>query len=477
MKLTLQDANELMLRGAIALAQLEAAGIRVDMPYLASAIDVASKKISTLETKLTNDKIWRVWKRRYKEKANLRSRPQLCTVLFDDLGIPYDEEKYGRTTGEQRKSTEEVIAGIDHPFARRYTRLQKAHGLKTRLTSLQKEVVGDRLHCDFKLHAARSYRSSSGQDREEKASAKGFNFQAVPHRDEEQAAAIRRAFIPSPGCVMPEVDMSSFEWRIAAAVWKDPAMIAYVKEGRDVHRDLAARMFLCKQDQVSSKMRHFGKNGFVFPVLYGSYYVQVARNVWKVLPDELMADGETSVLGYLRRQGIKELGRCIDKEEPVKGTFEWVVKRVEEWFEESFSTFIAGKDEAIKEYRETGSFQMVTGFVVNGAGYSNNAVLNYRVQGSAFHCLLKGIIEIVRRIRKYRFKTLLTGTIHDSIEGDSPRKETSSFLEMCREVLTEWLPKQWPWIIVPLGIECKIGERNWHDSVVWVPKNGVWQPV
>lgn len=96
-----------------------------------------------------------------------------------------------------------------------------------------------------------------------------------------------------------------------------------------------------------------------------------------------------------------------------------------------------------------------------------NDVSNYPIQGSAFHFLLRALIEIDRRLRKRKMRSKLVGQIHDSIVGDVHAKELDDFIEMVVDVMTVWLPRKWrSWIIVPIQAEaevCPVG-GNWHQK-------------
>ena len=119
---------------------------------------------------------------------------------------------------------------------------------------------------------------------------------------------------------------------------------------------------------------------------------------------------------------------------------------------------------------------MVTGFVVRGI-YSKNARLNYVVQGPSFHCLLWMLIELVTKdLRRYKMKAKVVNTIHDCVVGDVPRKEVQNYINLVREIVEVKLPKAWPWLTIPLEVECECCEENWFFKVPWVETNGVWGP-
>lgn len=109
----------------------------------------------------------------------------------------------------------------------------------------------------------------------------------------------------------------------------------------------------------------------------------------------------------------------------------------------------------------------MTGFRLDGV-YRRNEVLNYPIQGSAFHCLLWSLIEIQKELDRQRMKTLLVGQIHDSILGDSPPEELDDFLSLSEEVMTKRLLKEWKWINVPLKVEAEVSgvDESWFNKKV-----------
>ena len=82
MKLTLEDANVLMHEGAIALAQVEANGMRVDVPRLERTIGKVERRIKELEGRLREDDVFKTWRKIFGQKTNLGSGPQLGRILF-----------------------------------------------------------------------------------------------------------------------------------------------------------------------------------------------------------------------------------------------------------------------------------------------------------------------------------------------------------------------------------------------------------
>jgi DNA polymerase I-like protein with 3'-5' exonuclease and polymerase domains len=111
---------------------------------------------------------------------------------------------------------------------------------------------------------------------------------------------------------------------------------------------------------------------------------------------------------------------------------------------------------------------MLSGFRVSG--YLNRKkVINYPVQGTAFHALLWCLIRISYLLKKYKMKTKLIGQIHDDAVSDVPEKELSNYIEIALDVITVQLKKHWPWIITPMQVEIETTpiDGSWYEKKLW----------
>lgn len=471
---TTKDAYNLIHEGALALAEIEAAGLRIDTVHLDNSIKKVSRQIVELERKLRNDEVYDVWRKEYGQKANLGSRPQLAKIIFEKLGFKHRGEKTeGGESGNQRLRANEIaFEHVDLPFIKRLFRMEKLKKLKgTYLDGLKKEVVDGYLHPFFNLHTVETYRSSGSHP----------NFQNIPIRNVLIGEIIRKCFIPREGNALIEIDYGALEWVIASAVWKDPKMVEYSSDPtKDIHRDKAAEIFSCNIDQVEKKgMRYIAKNQFVFPKLYGSYYKKMARNIWESIDkyNLKLKDSNIPVGQWLKEKGITKLGKCDPKLEAKPGTYEYYIKCVEEKFDSDFHVLCDAKWNMTNEYKKQGWFRTVTGFVIKGV-YSDNFLYNAPIQSAAFHCLLWSLIRLVKEIKKKKFKSKVVGQIHDCVLCDCPMNELQDVLAMAKRIMTEDIRKYWDWIIAPLKAEVDVvmpGE-TWFDKKVWVENNGIWGP-
>ena len=105
----------------------------------------------------------------------------------------------------------------------------------------------------------------------------------------------------------------------------------------------------------------------------------------------------------------------------------------------------------------------MTGFVCQGV-MSRNDTYNWPIQGPAFHLLLWSLIRMVKWTVKQKMRSLVVGTIHDSIEADVHKGELDEFVAKIVKVMTVDVRRHWPWVVVPLGVEVEVSETNWFEK-------------
>lgn len=460
-----KGACELLLRGSLALSQMEGNGVRVDIAYLDQQRKDLAIKITEGEERLRQAPEYRAWQRRYGARANLGSAEQLGRVLFEELG----HKSLERTATGRFRADEAVLSRVKIPFVQDYLRVKKQKKLaSTFLSGLKRETVEGYFHPSFNLHLAATYRSSSGTDRDNVYADKDLNFQNLPVRRKDLAESIRRCFIARPGHRIVETDFGAIEVRISACYHKDPTMVEYLHTGYDMHKDMACECFLLKPEQVTKDTRGEAKNKFVFPQFYGDFFATCAKSLWRAAEDGLTAkygDEQIPMLEHLARQGIDCLGDTGDYRELPAGSFMAHMQEVEHRFwDERFSVYSQWKRNWWQEYLKKGYIDTYTGFRIGGL-YERNKIINYPVQSAAFHCLLWSIIQMQNWINTTGKKTLLVGQIHDSLLADVPEDEVDEYLKKCVQVMTVDLPRHWKWINVPMVIEAKVSptEGSWHE--------------
>ena len=190
---------------------------------------------------------------------NISSPKQLGDVLFDELALIPERAK--KTAGGQRSTRESELEKIRdlHPIVGQileYRELKKL--LSTYIDTLPPMLDKEhRLHAEFLQAGTTTGRMASQNP----------NLQNIPLHS-ERGRAIRRAFIAPPGSTLVALDYSQIELRLAAILSGDGKLCSIFREGRDVHREVAAMVFGVGHDKVDSEMRRRAKV-INFGILYG----------------------------------------------------------------------------------------------------------------------------------------------------------------------------------------------------------------
>jgi DNA polymerase-1 len=438
----------LIHRGVLALARAERYGIRIDTEYCQKQRQRLTRKIEYYKKKLQATKFYKRWEHIYRGKTNIHSNYQLSNILYNHMKIT--PPKY--TGSGQGATDEDALKRIDLPELKLILEIRKWTKIcDTYLEQFIRETNSDGyMRPAFELHTVRTYRSSSSNP----------NFQNIPKRDKEAMQTCRRAILPRPGHTLVEADFSALEVNIAACYHHDPNMLSYLHDkNSDMHGDMAKQIFfldkLDKSIPEHKLLRQAAKNGFVFPQFYGDYYKNNAIGIcdWVQLPVNKKwkkSDGITlpegiTVAKHLRQNGIKSSDDFVEHMREVEDHF-WNVR---------FRVYKQWKERWIEEYYKKGYLQMYTGFICSGV-MRKNEIVNYPIQGSAFHCLLKTFIKLDERMRKEKWNSRLIGQIHDSLVMDVDPNELDYIEGVLKQIVSEELPKEWPWIIVPLEIEVEV---------------------
>jgi DNA polymerase-1 len=232
------------------LRRMESRGIVVDKKYLE---DLSKEYHTELDA---------IAKRIYKaagEEFNISSPKQLGDILFDKLGL--EPEKQKKTATGQRSTRESELEKLrdQHPIIGdilSYRELSKLLGtyIDTIPTLLDQE---SRLHTTFIQTGTSTGRLGSENP----------NVQNIPIKS-ELGRRIRNAFVASPGTELVAFDYSQIELRIAALLSGDEELADIFRNGRDVHAEVAARVF-GKDSGVEPYEQRRRAKVINFGILYG----------------------------------------------------------------------------------------------------------------------------------------------------------------------------------------------------------------
>jgi DNA polymerase-1 len=232
------------------LRKMEKRGVKVDRAFLKDLSKQYSKELKKISERI------------YKAAGgefNIASPKQLGDVLYDKLAL--GNGKIKKTAGGARSTKESELVKMrdQHPIIddilsyRELSKLLSTY-IDTLPTLLDKE---DRVHTTFLQVGAGTGRIASIDP----------NLQNIPIKT-DLGRAIRKAFVADKGYKLVSFDYSQIELRIAAMLSKDKSLADIFITGRDVHTEVAARVFHVKEKDVTYEMRRRAKV-INFGILYG----------------------------------------------------------------------------------------------------------------------------------------------------------------------------------------------------------------
>src|SRR5580704_15987905 len=231
------------------LAEMEAAGIRVDSGELKRQSEKLSERLTSLVKEIHDEA---------GGEFNIDSPIQLRKILFEQLKLPV--LKRTKTGASTDQDVLERLAPLHTLPARiiEHRQLSKLKG--TYLDALPTMVNPEtgRIHCSFNQVVAATGRLSSSDP----------NLQNIPIRTEE-GRRVRRAFLASPdGWKLLCADYSQIELRMLAHFSRDPALQEAFRVGADIHSAVAQQVFGVDEAGVDANMRRIAK-AVNFGVIYG----------------------------------------------------------------------------------------------------------------------------------------------------------------------------------------------------------------
>lgn len=193
------------------------------------------------------------------ETFNISSPKQVGDILFGKMQL-LDKPKKTRTG--QYVTSEEVLLQLRDkaPIVDdilNYRGLKKLLGTYVEALPLLINKRTGHIHTSFNQAVTATGRLSSSDP----------NLQNIPVRDDD-GKEIRKCFVPEPGSLFFSADYSQIELRIMAHLSGDENMTEAFREGLDIHRATAAKIWKEPLDEVTDAQRKKAKQAN-FGIIYG----------------------------------------------------------------------------------------------------------------------------------------------------------------------------------------------------------------
>ncbi len=393
------------------LFKMEEEGIMIDLPYLAGLANEFQAEQTRLEHEMRQG---------VGHAFNPASPIQLAQVLFQDLKLPSQNIKKGKTGFSTASSELEKLRG-QHPIIEQIEAYREvAKLLSTYIQPLP--ALADthaRVHTTFHQTIAATGRLSSTDP----------NLQNIPIRT-EYGRRIRKAFIAPPGRSLLSCDYAQIELRLAAALAKDEALLKAFAEGQDIHRTTAAAMWNIPLEEVTADQRRAAKT-VNFGVLYGQGAFGLSTGAGVT-----MAEAKEFIDRYFRV--YKDLRRYLDA---TKG-----LAREHGYVETAF-----GRRRPVPDVQSP---------VAMIRARAERMAINMPIQGTEADLLKLAMIEIDKRLPEWSKTARLLLQVHDELvfEVDTGEVETlATKLRTLMETVAD--------VGVPLVVDAKFGQ-NWGEMIV-----------
>ena len=392
------------------LADMELNGVCLDTEALQDTSKIFTERMKEYEQEIYKEA---------GEEFNISSPKQVGDILFGKLQIM---DKPKKTKTGQYVTSEEVLQSLENksPIVRNilnYRGMKKL--LSTYIDALPK-LINPRtghIHTSFNQALTATGRLSSSDP----------NLQNIPVRTDD-GKEIRKCFIPEEGCLFFSADYSQIELRIMAHLSEDENMMEAFREGHDIHRATAAKIWHEDIDKVTDAQRKKAKQAN-FGIIYGITTYGLAQRM-----DISNAEAKDLIQDYFRTfpkvqaymEHAKEVARA-------KGYAETLFHR---------RRYLAD----INSHNAT-----VRGFAERNA-------INAPIQGTEADIIKVAMVRIWERFKKEGIRSKMILQVHDELNFSVYPEER----EQVERIVIEEMQNAYP-LNVPLIADAGWG-KNWLEA-------------
>ena len=404
----LHDVEEPLVK---VLVDMEREGVRLDVAALGSYGAQLDKEILGIVTQIADLS---------GPGFNPDSPRQLGELLFGKLHLSAEGVKKTATGGYS--TDEKTLARLmgAHPIIPLILDYRACAKLKSTYVDKLPALIDEngRIHTTFAQAFTETGRLSSSNP----------NLQNIPVRT-ARGKMIRKAFVARDADhVLVSADYSQIELRLMAAFSKDESMLQAFRDGMDIHRETASRVYNVFPEMVTPEQRAFCKM-VNFGIIYG-----------------------ISAFGLAQRLKVsrKEAAQLID-------TYFRLYPRVKAYMEESiakaratgYAVTVLGRRRTLRDINSRNA---------TARQAAERDAINTPIQGSAADLIKTAMVNIDRALRAAHLRTRCVLQIHDELLFDTPRDEVGQVKAIVRKEMTTAID-----FGVPL--EVSIGEGdNWLDA-------------
>ena len=392
------------------LADMELNGVCLDTEALQDTSKIFTERMKQYEQEIYKEA---------GEEFNISSPKQVGDILFGKLQIM---DKPKKTKTGQYVTSEEVLQSLESksPIVRNilnYRGMKKL--LSTYIDALPK-LINPRtghIHTSFNQALTATGRLSSSDP----------NLQNIPVRTDD-GKEIRKCFIPEKGCLFFSADYSQIELRIMAHLSEDENMMEAFREGHDIHRATAAKIWHVDIDKVTDAQRKKAKQAN-FGIIYGITTYGLAQRM-----DIPNGEAKELIEGYFRTfPKVQAYMEQAKEEARAKGYAETLFHR------RRYLADINSRNATVR-------------------GFAERNAINAPIQGTEADIIKVAMVRIWERFKKEGIRSKMILQVHDELNFSVFPEER----EQVERIVIEEMQNAYP-LNVPLIADAGWG-KNWLEA-------------
>ena len=392
------------------LADMELNGVCLDTEALQDTSKIFTERMKQYELEIYKEA---------GEEFNISSPKQVGDILFGKLQIM---DKPKKTKTGQYVTSEEVLQSLESksPIVRNILNFRGMKKLLSTYIDALPKLINPRtghIHTSFNQALTATGRLSSSDP----------NLQNIPVRTDD-GKEIRKCFIPEKGCLFFSADYSQIELRIMAHLSEDGNMMEAFREGHDIHRATAAKIWHVDIDKVTDAQRKKAKQAN-FGIIYGITTYGLAQRM-----DIPNGEAKELIEGYFRTfpkvqaymEHAKEVARA-------KGYAETLFHR------RRYLADINSRNATVR-------------------GFAERNAINAPIQGTEADIIKVAMVRIWERFKKEGIRSKMILQVHDELNFSVFPEER----EQVERIVIEEMQNAYP-LNVPLIADAGWG-KNWLEA-------------
>ena len=347
---------------------------------------------------------------------NINSPKQLGEVLFEQMKLPVIKKtKSGYSTdGDVLEKLRE-----EHPVIEKLLEYRQLTKLNSKYVEGMKPYINPktkRIHSFFHQTITATGRISSTEP----------NLQNIPTRF-DLGKQLRKVFKPEEGYLYIDADYSQIELRVLAHISNDENMVEAFKQGKDIHKQAASKVFNTPLDEVTKEQRSAAK-AVNFGIVYG-----------------ISDFGLGEQLGISRKKAKQYIEQYLELYSGIKKFMDEVVEKAKE----------TGYVETLFKRRRYIQELKSKNYMVRQFG--QRAAMNTPIQGTAADIMKIAMIKVLKELQKRKMKSKIVLQVHDEMMIEAALDEVDEVTNILKESM-ETAAK----LNVPLIAEVSEA-ANWYD--------------